>query len=72
MLTRKTLYKALTWRLISIVLSFALSIAFFGDFKASLWYTLAYGVVSTVLYIAHELLYKWLKKRRLESRQPND
>lgn len=72
MLTRKTLLKALTWRVISIVLSFVLSIIFFGDFKASLWYTLVYGLVSTILYVAHELLYKWLKKKRLEKSQPKD
>lgn len=69
MLTRKTLLKALTWRLISILLSFVLSIAFFGDYDSALWYTLTYGLISTGLYIAHELFYKWLKKRRFESKQ---
>ena len=69
MLTRKTIYKAITWRIISVALSFALSMVYFGDFKASLWYTLAYGLASTLLYVLHEIAYKWLKKRRLETRR---
>lgn len=57
-LHKKYLLKSLTWRLISIILSLSLSLWFFGTWQAAINYTIAYAIVSTVLYYIHELLYK--------------
>jgi len=59
--SRKTLYKTVTWRLLSIGLTFSTSALFFGSVNESLSYTVVYSVLSTVLYYYHERLYKWLR-----------
>lgn len=50
-------YKALTWRTISIVLSFTLSLLFFSTWKEALSYTITYSIVSTILFYIHEMFY---------------
>lgn len=63
-LEKKYLLKSLTWRVVSVILSFVLSLYFFGAWRTALNYTLAYGAISTVLYYIHELLYKRFYDKR--------
>jgi uncharacterized membrane protein len=60
-LSKKTLYKTISWRITSIVLSLSLSYLIMRSFKQALGYTAIYSVLSSVLYYYHELLYKWLR-----------
>lgn len=63
MLSRKSLYKTITWRLISIVLSFTTSYVFLGSLDLATKYTIVYSIVSSILYYWHEMLYKWLRRQ---------
>lgn len=60
---KKSLYKAITWRLISIVLSFIVGYIYLGSVKEAGELTVIYSIISTVLYYFHELFYKWLRKK---------
>jgi uncharacterized membrane protein len=65
LLYKKSIYKAVSWRLISIVLSFAISLSFMQSLETATKYTIVYNLIATVLYYLHELVYKWLREKRL-------
>lgn len=60
---KKSIYKTISWRIISIVLSFVLSLIFMGSVEQATKYTVVYNVIATVLYYFHELGYKWLRPK---------
>lgn len=58
---KKYLYKSLTWRIISIITSFSLSYIMMDGWQEAMRYTIAYSIISTILYYFHELYYKQRK-----------
>lgn len=62
-INRKTLYKTITYRILSIVLSLVLSYIFLGSIKDATAFTLIYAGLSTLLYYYHEKFYKWLRRK---------
>lgn len=60
---KKALYKALSWRAISMAISLVLSYLFLGSWKSAGAYTLINAVIGTILYYYHELFYKWLRRK---------
>ena len=61
LLSRKALYKTISWRIVSIIVSFILSYYFLGSIDGATHYTLVYNGISVILYYFHELIYKWLR-----------
>jgi uncharacterized membrane protein len=55
---RKTLYKAITWRMLSIILSFSLSFIYLTEVNKAMSFTIIYAIISTVLYYFHEIIWK--------------
>jgi uncharacterized membrane protein len=62
-LNRKSLYKTISWRIVSIILSFTLSYVLMGSIEAATTFTVIYNVIATVLYYLHEMFYKWLRRK---------
>lgn len=56
--TRKALYKAITWRVISTSLTFALVYLWFGSLKTAGVYAIFESVIKFVAYYIHELAYQ--------------
>ena len=63
MIHKKALYKTLSWRLISIIMSFFISMIFMGSMVEASKFALVYNVVSGFLYYWHEMAYKWLRAK---------
>jgi len=63
LISKKTLYKTVTWRLVSIAVSFVLSLYFLGSVEQATTYTVVYNVIGSVLYYFHELAYKKLREK---------
>lgn len=63
LISKKALYKTITWRLVSIAVSFILSYQFLGSVEEATTYTVVYNVIGSVLYYLHELAYKKLREK---------
>lgn len=61
--SKKSLYKAISWRAISVSLSLSLSYLYLGSFAKATSFTVIYSIISTILYYWHEVAYKWLRRR---------
>jgi uncharacterized membrane protein len=55
--------KALSWRLISIVISFTISLIFFEEIEKIVAFNICYHLMLTILYYFHERLWDWWRKR---------
>lgn len=62
-MNKKTLYKTVSWRILSLISAFSLSLLFFPTVKEATNFTVISQIMSTVLYYFHELFYKWLRKQ---------
>ena len=49
-----SLKKAISWRIISILISIILGLTFFADTERVLWFTVTFHVVVTIIYYLHE------------------
>jgi uncharacterized membrane protein len=61
--SKKALYKTISWRIVSIMLSLTLSLLIMGSWRQAVSYTLIYSALSSILYYYHEMLYKWLRQK---------
>lgn len=62
-LRKKTLYKSISWRVISIIQSMAMSYWFLESFTEAGKFTLVSAVIGTFLYYLHEEFYRHLRKK---------
>jgi uncharacterized membrane protein len=62
-LSKKSLYKAISWRVISILLSFTLGYFFIGEVIKTIGFTVVYSIISTGLYYLHEMWYKVARRK---------
>lgn len=63
LISKKTLYKTITWRIISILVSFCLSYYYLDSTEKATKYTIVYNFVGAILYYFHELFYKKLRQK---------
>lgn len=63
LVSKKSLYKTISWRLISLIMSFTLSYYILGSLKTATTFTIVYNILGSILYYLHEMLYKWLRKK---------
>lgn len=63
LINKKAIYKTISWRIISIAMSFGLSYYFLGSTEQATRYTIVYNCIGAVLYYFHELLYKKLRQK---------
>lgn len=64
LISKKSLYKAISWRAISILLSFTLGFFFIGEIVKTISFTIIYSIISTTLYYFHELFYKVARRKK--------
>lgn len=63
LINKKAIYKTISWRIISILVSFGLSYYYLGSTEEATHYTVVYNGIGAVLYYLHELLYKKLRQK---------
>lgn len=61
---RKTIIKTITWRLLSLVIGFFMSIAFGFSNTEATKFTLLFNAVAFVAYYIHELVWRFIKYKR--------
>jgi len=57
----KTIYKTLTWRIISVVLGFAVSAAMGASSSQATKFTIVFNGTAMIAYYIHELVYRYIK-----------
>lgn len=63
LISKKALYKTISWRIVSVITSFTLSYHFLGSMEQATAYTIVYNLIGSVLYYFHELAYKKLREK---------
>ena len=61
---KKWIYKAFTWKIISILLGGGVVHWLTGEFKMATDYLLVYTPLSLLLYFLHEAGWQWAKNRK--------
>jgi uncharacterized membrane protein len=61
---RKTVIKTITWRVISILLGFSMSLIFGFSSKDATVFTLVFNFTAMICYYMHELVYRLIKYKR--------
>lgn len=63
LVSKKSLYKTITWRILSLIMSFGLSYMLMGSLKTATTFTIVYNILASILYYFHEMFYKWLRRK---------
>lgn len=63
-MSKKSLYKTISWRITSIIVGFTITYLYLGSIKAATTLAVLHNVVATVLYYYHELLYKVIRRKK--------
>jgi len=58
---RRSLLKAVTWRIIAVFVLLYLSYSFTNDWEATGWITTTFNVIQILLYYIHERLWSKIK-----------
>lgn len=66
--TKKTtsLKKAISWRMISIIISLIISFTFYKDVETVLWFTIVFHASLTILYYFHERLWVRINNKKVK------
>ena len=61
--SKKSLYKTISWRIVSIILAFTISYVIMGSASQASMFTVVHSVVATLLYYWHEVAWKVARRR---------
>lgn len=61
--SKKSLYKTLSWRAVSIILSFVVSYAIMGSVGQASVFTVVYSLIATLFYYWHEVAWKIARRK---------
>lgn len=61
--SRKSLYKTISWRLLSIIVGFSITYLYLGSIEIATTLTVLHNVVATILYYNHEMFWKMVRRK---------